>query len=139
MQQSHPIIYIDDDRDDQEMLQNACTALKLNNSLKMFDTCEAALSYLKTTEDEPLVIISDVNLPVMSGTEMKRFINENDYLKKKSIPFIFLSTSLQRASVEKAYDLMAQGYFTKPNSFEELKYTIASIVDYWKRCRHPYS
>ena len=109
------------------------------NPLKFFLTCAGGLDYLITTKDQPFLIISDVNLPVMSGIEMRQKINENEWLRKKSIPFIFLSTSANQQSIEIAYKMMVQGYFEKPASMKELKNTIQIIVHYWQICRHPNS
>jgi CheY-like chemotaxis protein len=132
-----PIIIIEDDLDDQEILRMVLGELKVSNELKIFDNCSDALSYLMDTPDKPFIIISDINLPSMSGLDMRRRINDSARLRKKAIPFVFLSTSSKMESVEMAYELMAQGYFTKPNSMAELKEMMRMIVDYWKVCKHP--
>jgi CheY-like chemotaxis protein len=73
----------------------------------------------------------------MDGLELRKEINENEFLRKKSIPFIFLTTTSNRTVIEQAYEMMVQGYFVKPNSIQEIKETIKMIIDYWKVCRHP--
>jgi CheY-like chemotaxis protein len=132
-----PIIIIEDDIDDQEMFRMVLGELKVPNKLKIFDNCPDALNYLMDTTDKPFLIISDINLPSMSGMEMRRRITESARLRKKCIPFVFLSTSSKLESVETAYELMVQGYFTKPNSLVELKEIMRMIVGYWKVCKHP--
>ncbi len=134
-----PIIVIEDDLDDQVILQGVFDDLGIKNELKFFGTASEALSYLKITSDKPFLILSDVNLPGMDGTELKRLINENEYLRKKSIPFVFYSTSARKESVVQAYSIMVQGYFEKPQSLSEIKETIKLIIDYWKLCKHPNS
>ncbi len=64
---------------------------------------------------------------------------EDEFLRKKSIPFVFYSTSARKESVVKAYDMMVQGFFEKPQSLIEIKTTIKLIMDYWKLCKHPKS
>ncbi|HEY1113456.1 MAG TPA: response regulator [Chitinophagaceae bacterium] len=132
-----PIIIIEDDLDDQDMFRLVLGELKVSNEIKMFNNCPEALNYLMDTPDKPFLIISDINLPTMSGLEMRRRISDSARLRKKSIPFIFLSTSSKMDSVETAYELMVQGYFTKPNSLPELKEMLRMIVGYWKVCKHP--
>ncbi|MGN6165457.1 MAG: response regulator [Flavisolibacter sp.] len=139
MSRKGPIIIIEDDLDDQDILREVFQELKIMNPLKFFLTCAGGLDYLITTKDQPFLIISDVNLPVMSGLEMRKKINDNERLRKKSIPFIFLSTSATQQSIEMAYEMMVQGYFEKPTSMKELKSTIQMIVQYWQVCRHPNS
>lgn len=137
MPKSGPIIIIEDDADDQEILQEVFSELKIVNILRFFDSCFKALDYLLTTIEQPFLIISDINLPLMTGLQLRQEINQNDYLKKKSIPFIFLSTNPDLKIIRIAYEMMAQGYFVKPSSQSELKETMKMIVDYWKICRHP--
>lgn len=132
-----PIIIIEDDVDDQEMFCLVLEELQLPNEIKVFDNCPDALNYLMDTPDKPFLIISDINLPTMSGLEMRRRITESARLRKKSIPFVFLSTSSKMQFVETAYELLVQGYFTKPDSLAELKEMMRMIVGYWKVCKHP--
>lgn len=132
-----PIIIIEDDADDQEMMRLVLSELKIPNELKIFDNCPDALNYLMDTPDKPFLVISDINLPSMTGLEMRRRITDSARLRKKSIPFVFLSTSSKQESVELSYELMVQGYFTKPNSLAELKDMMRMIIGYWKVCRHP--
>jgi CheY-like chemotaxis protein len=134
-----PIVIIEDDPDDQEILKEVFHELMIPNELKFFKTCPDGLAYLQTTQQQPFLIISDVNLPVMSGIEMRKKINENEYLRKKSIPFVFLSTSANKQAVEQAYDMTVQGFFEKPSSMKELKNIIKTIFHYWQMCRHPNS
>jgi CheY-like chemotaxis protein len=45
---------------------------------------------------QPFVIISDINLPESSGMECKQQIDNDENLRLKSIPFVFLSTSISK-------------------------------------------
>ncbi len=135
---SGPIVYLEDDEDDQELLKDVFQSLKISNELKFFNTGARALDYLRTTSDKPFLIITDVNLPEMSGLQMREEICKDPYLKKKAIPYIFLSTSARSSDIRKAYDLDIQGYFQKENSFEALQNMIHKIVNYWSVCKHPH-
>jgi CheY-like chemotaxis protein len=132
-----PIILIEDDADDQEMFRLALADLKMRNELKVFSNCTDALNYLMDTQDKPFLIISDINIPGMSGLEMRRKVNESARLRKKSIPFVFLSTSSKLQSVELAYELQVQGYFQKPNSMREFRELLHMVMAYWQVCMHP--
>ena len=132
-----PIIIIEDDPDDQDILKEVFHSLQVPNKLKFFSQCEDAYSYLETTSEKPFLIFSDINLPKMSGAELKKKINENANLRRKSIPFVFLTTTSSHEAVLEAYESLAQGFFTKPNNVESLKRMIQMILDYWKISRHP--
>ncbi len=132
-----PIILVEDDMDDQEIIIDALQTLGLQNEIKTFDTGQKALDFLKKMEKQPFLIISDVNLPVMNGLQLKFEIQKNELLRAKSIPFIFLTTSGDKKAVEEAYELQAQGFFVKEITYEGINKQLRGIIDYWKNCRHP--
>ncbi|HEY0677369.1 MAG TPA: response regulator [Chitinophagaceae bacterium] len=137
MKRTGPIVIVEDDPDDQLIMEGIFHDLGVKNKLYFFSNPPDVLEYLSSTSEDPLIIISDVNMPGMDGIELRHSINQSDYLRKKSIPFIFYTTSAKRESVDLAYDMMVQGYFQKPNSIEEARSTLKMILDYWNVCLHP--
>ena len=137
---SGPIILIDDDADDKEVFLDILKELQVPNPVVWFQNCEEALTYLKVTTEQPFLIFCDLNLPGLPGIEFKRQIDANKDLRKKSIPFVFCSTTTDQKTVNDAYmHMTVQGFFQKPNSYTENKNMIKLIVDYWDLCRHPNS
>ena len=133
-----PVVIVEDDEDDITILTEIFKDLKIENKVIYFSMPDEAFNYLKTTSDQPFIILSDVNLPGGNGIEFKRNIDNDNYLRRKSIPFIFYSTSVDKNSVEEAYTKMTvQGFFKKASSYEEMKKDIQVIINYWKKCRHP--
>lgn len=137
MKVAGPIILIDDDKDDLEILTSAFNSIGINEDIRTFDTCPDALLYLETTTEKPFLIFCDINLPGMNGLEFRRIIHENDFLRKKSIPFIFLSTSAIKQQVLEAYDLTVQGFFLKSFSLKEMQASLSCVISYWTTCVHP--
>ena len=135
---SGPIIVIDNDIDDQEVFKDILESLEVSNKVISLDDCNDAFAYLKSTTEQPFIIFCDVNLPGLSGTEFKRQIDKDPQLRKKSIPFIFYSTSVNQKTVNEAYTQMTvQGFFQKKNSIGEIKNAIQLIINYWQECKHP--
>lgn len=132
-----PIVLVEDDVDDQEFLIEALKSLGVQNEIKTFDDGQKALDFLKATTQQPFIIISDVNLPVMNGLQLKHLIEDDPGLKTKSIPFIFLSTSAEPKAVKEAFNMSVQGYFVKETTYEGVRQQLKQVVDYWKSCRHP--
>lgn len=138
MSRAGPILIIEDDQDDQEILQEAFTELGVRNKLLFFDRTKQAFDFLKATSEKPFLILSDVNLPQQTGVEFKREVDSDPQLRKKSIPFVFFSTSIEKHAVDTAYkELTIQGFFQKSNNYQELKNVLSLIVEYWKVCQHP--
>lgn len=136
---SGPIILVEDDADDQELIIEALKLLNVPNEVKTFNNGEKAINFLKITEKQPFMILSDVNMPVINGLQLKHEIENNEYLKSKCIPFIFLSTSAESEAVKEAFDLCVQGFFVKEITYEGIHRQLKGIIDYWKSCRHPNS
>lgn len=134
---SGPLIIIEDDLDDQEIIKEILQSMGISNTLLLFSDGTEALTYLQTTTEQPFLIICDVNLPKMNGLEFRIEINNDERLRKKSIPFVFFSTNASRDTVVRAYDLTVQGFFTKSATLRELQDTLAMIINYWSYCKHP--
>jgi CheY-like chemotaxis protein len=134
-----PILVADDDPDDRLIIQEICKNLRISNEIIFFENGRQLLDYLCSTNKPPFIIVCDINMPVMSGLELRKIINADDALRKRAIPFIFLSTSTTPTDVEKAYELTVQGYFGKSDDMKKLERQISLIFEYWKECRHPNS
>jgi len=133
-----PIIIVEDDPDDQTIFEDIIKELDIPNKLIFFNHSSDAFKYLKTSAEQPFIIFSDVNLPGQSGIEFKRKIDDDPQLRKKSIPFIFYSTSVNQRAVNEAYtEMTVQGFFKKGNSYSEIKTDLQMIFNYWSQCKHP--
>lgn len=138
MAKSGPIVVVEDDKDDQEIIREVLKDLRVPNKLVLFEKSRAALQYLKTTSDQPFIIICDVNLPQENGLEFKHLIDSDPDLRRRSIPFIFFSTSVSQNSVNIAYTKMTvQGFFQKAGTYDEVKNLLKVILGYWSDCKHP--
>lgn len=134
-----PIVCIEDDDDDQCLVRSVAKELHIANELVFFTNGETALQFLKTTSEDPFLILCDTNLPLMNGIELRKRLNENEYLRRKSTPFVFVTTNANPALVQTAYDATVQGYFKKPSNYTSLKEQIRLIMAYWTECIHPSS
>ena len=140
MAKSGPIIVIEDDADDESIFESVLHEIGVTNKLIWFTHCDQAFDYLKTTTDQPFIIFSDVNLPGQNGIEFKKQLDNDEELRKKSIPFVFYSTSVNQNAVNEAYTKMTvQGFFQKAHDYGEIKANIKLILDYWQTCKHPNS
>ena len=137
MKRTGPIMIIDDDRDDRELLEETFSILNYPNPVIFFSNGNDALKYLLETNTPPVLIISDINMPKINGFQIREKINSNQQLQNLQIPYVFFTTAAQKAAVMDAYSLSDQGFFTKPNSMQDLQNTIRTIVEYWLACYTP--
>lgn len=134
---SGPILLIEDDENDIEVIKAALVELGIGNNVNAYTTAEEAIEYLLNTADQPFIILSDIRMPGMNGLEFRKSIHSNPFLRRKTIPFIFLSAFATPQIVNEAYDLDVQGFYQKESSFQALKEQLLSICIYWQRCLHP--
>ena len=134
-----PIIVIDDDDDDLEIIRQAFDELQVENEVIIFNDGFAFLDYINTAETKAFFILCDINMNRIGGLELKKMIFDDDRLRLKCVPFLFLSTIGASPSIEKAYSYNVQGYFIKPVSFDKLKDMLHSMIKYWDYSQHPNS
>jgi DNA-binding NtrC family response regulator len=131
------IILVDDEPYEERFLEAALTRNGWNIEIEYFNNVDDALAHLKINADEVFLIISDMQMPIKSGMDFKRIVDEDEYLQQKSIPFIFVSNSLSRDFVIEAYKYHVQGFFQKPLTPGGQAEMFEIIVKYWITCIHP--
>lgn len=127
-----PVFIVDDDIDDRESIEEAWKELGLANKLCFFNNAEDVIRELETGTLVPFLIISEINLPKISGLELKQHLIKNKFTNFKSIPFVFLADSPSQTQIEEAYRLCTNGIFKKSDSFGKLKQQLIEIVKYWR-------
>lgn len=137
MRKSGPIIIIDDDLEDQQILGEIFKNLNVSNKIIFFTDGNDALEYLTHTEDQPLLILSDINMPRIDGFEVRSQIWRNENLKLKFIPYLFFTTSVDKKAVQDAYNMSVQGFFVKPTTMVDMQNSLKKILDYWQECYSP--
>ncbi|NTS42678.1 response regulator [Flavisolibacter sp. BT320] len=137
MNKNGPIIVIEDDTDDQDILTEIFKKQGYPNEIIFFVEPEKALHYLNHMEVLPFLILSDINMPKLNGLALKRKIHTDAALQAKCIPYLFFTTTASKGAVIEAYSSSAQGFFIKERSMAELEKTINIIIEYWQRCYAP--
>ncbi|MBA3682576.1 MAG: response regulator [Bacteroidetes bacterium] len=132
-----PVIIIEDDPDDQFLFAEAFKSLNYKNKLIFFINGDEAFEYLNRKDVVPFLIMSDINMPKISGFELRKQIQTNEALVTKCIPYLFFTTASDQKSVIDAYSMSVQGFFVKQNSVIELEKTLSVIMQYWVRCVAP--
>lgn len=128
------ILVADDDADDRAILQDAMLELEAGQVLCFAQNGEDALRMLGkdfNADYKPALIILDLNMPKLNGTETLRRIKSDD--RYKTVPVIIYSTSLNPMEKEKCMLLGAHSYITKPVTFKESMDTARSFLAFCGR------
>ena len=98
MNKNGPIVVIEDDADDQAILVDIFKNLAYKNPIIYFIDSEEALQFLTDTKIKPFLILSDINMPKLSGFELRQKIHTNDDLNLKCIPYLFFYNNISTES-----------------------------------------
>jgi CheY-like chemotaxis protein len=132
-----PVLVVDVDPEDRELLHDAWDELGFPNALIFLSNGDEVLQYLRSG-NIPFLILCDVNIPRMDGFELKKQILEEPEMNFKSIPFVYWSNEASKAQIQKAYELGGNGFFVKDNTFHDMKQSLIDIVRYWRNSKTPY-
>ena len=133
------VFVVDDDPDDLLLVKMAFEKANANARLMFFNEGRKFLSFLdqwvqnriEHADENPSVILLDLNMPKMDGHEILRIIREHVMLR--SLPVVVLTTSQAEEDIEKAYLAGASGYVVKPVSFDDFVSKVKVINEYWSK------
>lgn len=126
-----PIIIIDDDVDDIDLLVEAYDTLNHHNELLVFRDSSEAYEYLVTNNVIPFLVISDIVMPKMSGMELSEKLQANPNFAVHFIPFVFSTGAPGLARDKKSNMPLGHGHFEKKADFNEMRTILDSIINYW--------
>lgn len=111
------VFIVDDDEDDQFLLQRVFQQYLPACRLKVLDNGIALLDHLQTAEQLPALILLDLNMPYMGGFEALAQMRQEPIYQ--NLPVVILTTSNQGEDQQRAQELGANGFVTKPSDLEE--------------------
>jgi len=136
MQNSKPILLIEDDEVDVMTVKRALRDLKVTNQLVSIGNGEEAIEYLRNENTtKPCIILLDLNMPKMDGSEFLKIAKANKALKKT--PVVILTTSNSERDVIESFERGAAGYMVKSVDYEKFVETIRAIDQYWTLSKLP--
>ena len=106
---------VDDDPEELILIEEAL--LDVGQKVHYEENGVEALNYLNSSEQLPCLIVLDLNMPKLNGTETLVQLKSND--KYKDITVVIYSTSVNNVEKEKCMNLGAHSYLVKPLSYAE--------------------
>lgn len=129
-QRSVNIIMIEDDEGHARLIEKNIRRAGISNSLKHFTDGGSAVDYLFNSEhgpskNGPALILLDLNLPDMSGTDILEKVKSDPTLKQT--PVVVLTTTDDKQEIQRCYDLGCNVYITKPVNYESFADAIRQL------------
>lgn len=129
------ILYVDDSSDALFFMRAAFARVKQDDCrLETLDDASAAMTYL-ATQEHPVLIITDLNMPGISGFDFLGRIRSTPDMA--DVPVFVLTTSNLPADATRAAKLGANAVFVKPGSSLMLIEMLQRWVDQVERPRQP--
>ena len=131
------ILLVEDNPTDVEIIKEAFSVGKVKNNLYCVRDGQEALDFMYHENEfsdaskapRPDLILLDLNMPRVNGTEVLEKIKKDKELLK--IPIIILTSSDRDRDVCESYNLGANSFITKPVGFPRFIEVVTSIQDYW--------
>jgi two-component system, chemotaxis family, response regulator Rcp1 len=132
----HPleILLVEDEAGDVYLTSEALKKGPAPNRLHVVEDGVEALAFLRraaqyTDAPRPDLILLDLNLPRKDGREVLAEIKADPALA--SIPIIVLTTSNAPDDIQRAYELHANCYITKPVELDEFMAVLRTLQEFW--------
>jgi chemotaxis family two-component system response regulator Rcp1 len=132
------LLVVEDSESDVELLREALSDSAPEVELDVVRHGEDALAFLHREgafEDAapPDLMVLDLNLPRMGGFEVLRALRSDVDPALRRLPVIVFTTSQTSTDIERAYDLHASSFVTKPTAFEHYLDTVRAFREFWLR------
>ncbi|HWJ60300.1 MAG TPA: response regulator [Sphingomicrobium sp.] len=124
------IIMIEDDEGHARLIEKNIRRAGINNGICHFTDGGSAVDYLWNHAEGPrmngpALVLLDLNLPDMSGTEILERIKTDEHLK--ATPVVVLTTTDDKVEIQRCYDLGCNVYITKPVNYESFADAIRQL------------
>lgn len=131
MKRKHRILIVDDDADDREIIRDAFMSALEEQDFIFIENGDRLLEFLEQhgEGEVPSLIMLDLNMPGKDGRETLREIKSDS--RFHHIPTIVFTTSSSLRDKQMVYDLGANCFVTKPDTFNKLIEMTTSISRLW--------
>jgi CheY-like chemotaxis protein len=121
---------IEDDEGHARLIEKNIRRAGISNTLRHFTDGGSALDYLFNDPEGPMkngpaLVLLDLNLPDMSGTDILQKVKGDEHLKLT--PVVVLTTTDDKVEIQRCYDLGCNVYITKPVNYESFAEAIRQL------------
>ena len=128
MSEAVKIVMVEDDLGHAKLIEKNIRRANIANDIAHFADGGSALEYLfsdSVKQNGPLLVLLDLNLPDMQGTDILARIKADERLKRA--PVVVLTTTDDKVEIQRCYDLGCNVYITKPVEYESFADAIRQL------------
>jgi len=136
------LLLVEDNDNDLELSLRALKKINIANKVHVARDGKEALDYIFQKDKHgvelnrfPKVILLDLKLPKIDGTEVLKRIKMDD--RTKDIPVVILTSSRESVDLKKCYELGANSYIVKPFGLEDFVQAVSTAGMYWLLINQP--
>lgn len=126
------LLFVDDNKDLCDFIED-----NLGNDYSVITAYNGQDALEKLHNNDVSIVVSDIMMPVMSGTELCKQIKTNILLSH--IPVILLTARTAEEHKIEGLELGADDYITKPFNFSILKLRIQKFIEWTERSHQAFS
>lgn len=130
--QNVTILLVEDNPGHARLVEKNLRRANINNPIVTVGDGGQAMAYVfregpysDVPMPENLLVLLDLNLPVMDGYQVLRRMKENEATRR--IPIIILTTTDDPREIHRCYDLGCNVYLTKPVDYEDFSEAIRKL------------
>jgi CheY-like chemotaxis protein len=131
------ILLADDDPNDVHIVKAAFARAGYNYPFFVVPNGEQAIAYLKgqgnfadrKTFPIPSLLLLDLKMPSIDGFEVLRWVRNHP--EWRPLPVIVLTNSYYGPDINRAYDLGANSFLTKPGDFDQYVGAVKQVAHFW--------
>ncbi len=137
MEKPVEVLLVEDNEDDAELTVRALKIKMPSYEYIVAKDGQQALDYIfgegafadRVNRNPPALIILDLDIPKVRGTEVLRRIKNNE--RTKRIPVVVLTISKDSPDLRECYELGANSYIIKPVNFVNFSLVVSEVGYYW--------
>jgi CheY-like chemotaxis protein len=126
------ILLVEDDPGHARLVEKNLRRSGIMNDIVVVDSGQKAVDYLFNAGDYenskpelPMLVLLDLNLPVLDGYQVLQRIKNDD--RTKNVPVVVLTTTDDAREVARCYELGCNIYITKPVEYERFSEAIRKL------------
>lgn len=130
------ILLAEDNPKDVELTLEALAEHNLANQVTVVKDGVDAMEYLRCEgkyklrkHGNPAVVLLDIKMPRMDGTEVLQAIRNDPALKM--LPVVMLTSSREEPDLKRSYELGANAYVVKPVDFKDFIEAVKQVGVFW--------